>query len=64
MSRDLLSVWRVGRGMLIRLKTSRILFLLAVFALPAFAIIPQEDGENIDAEAPLMEWYKVTSRAE
>src|SRR5215510_13600265 len=36
--------------MLIRLKPSRILFLLAVFALPAFAVIPQDDEDNVVAE--------------
>ena len=36
--------------MLIRLKPSRILFLLAVFALPAFAVIPQDDEDAIAAE--------------
>jgi tetratricopeptide (TPR) repeat protein len=36
--------------MLIRPKLSRILFLLAVFALPAFAVIPQDDEDNVVAE--------------
>ena len=36
--------------MLIRTKPSRILFLLAVFALPAFGIIPQDDEDAIAAE--------------
>src|SRR6266545_3156916 len=36
--------------MLIRPKPSRILFLLAVFALPAFAVIPQDDEDNVVAE--------------
>lgn len=36
--------------MLIRLKPSRILLLLAMFVLPAFAVIPQDDDDNIAAE--------------
>src|SRR5262249_6593929 len=36
--------------MLIRPKPSRILFLLAVFAMPAFAVIPQDDEEAVVAE--------------
>jgi TonB family protein len=36
--------------MLIRPKASRTLFLLAVFALPAFAVIPQDDEDNVVAE--------------
>jgi TonB family protein len=36
--------------MLIRPKPFRILFLLAVFALTAFAVIPQDDGDTIAAE--------------
>jgi TonB family protein len=36
--------------MLIRPKPFRILFLLAVFALPAFAVIPQDDEDTIAAE--------------
>ena len=36
--------------MLIRPKPSRILFLLAVFVLPAFAVIPQDDEDNVVAE--------------
>ncbi len=36
--------------MQIRLRPSRILFLLAVFTLPAFAVIPQDDEENVVAE--------------
>jgi len=36
--------------MLIRPKPSRILFLLAVFALPALAVIPQDDEDNVVAE--------------
>ena len=36
--------------MLIRPKPSRILFLLAVFALPVFAAIPQDDEDAIAAE--------------
>jgi TonB family protein len=35
--------------MLIRLKPSLILFLLAVFALPAFAVVPQDDEDNVVA---------------
>jgi TonB family protein len=36
--------------MIIRLKPSRILFLLAVFALPAVAVIPQDGEDNVVAE--------------
>src|SRR5262245_44839105 len=36
--------------MLIRPKPCLILFLLAVFALPTFAVIPQDDEENVVAE--------------
>jgi tetratricopeptide (TPR) repeat protein len=36
--------------MLIQTKPSRILFLLAAFALPAFAVIPQDDEDNVVAE--------------
>jgi hypothetical protein len=36
--------------MLFRLKPSRIVILLAVFALPAFAVIPQDDEVTIAAE--------------
>jgi TonB family protein len=36
--------------MLIRPNPSRILFLLAVFVLPAFAVIPQDDEDNVVAE--------------
>ncbi len=36
--------------MLIRPKPSRILFLLVVFALPAFAVVPQDGEETIAAE--------------
>ncbi|MCI0337908.1 MAG: TonB family protein [Acidobacteria bacterium] len=36
--------------MLIRPKSSRILFLLVVFALPAFAVIPQDNADAIAAE--------------
>ena len=37
-------------GMLIRLKPTRVLFLIAVFALSAFAAIPQDDEDNVVAE--------------
>src|SRR5262245_43168629 len=36
--------------MQIRLKPSRLLFLLAVFALPAFAVTPQDDEDTVAAE--------------
>src|SRR5262245_53955387 len=36
--------------MLIQPKSSRILFLLAVVALPTFAVIPQDDEDVITAE--------------
>src|SRR5262245_25024937 len=37
-------------GMLIRLKPLRIIFLLVVFALSAFAVVPQDDEDNVVAE--------------